>query len=125
MNADGTKAGYDLEMTAAVSSAVRIPVVASGGAGSPEDMLKVLTQGKADAALAASIFHFREHSVGGVKKYLGERGVNVRINLTMGAHVLLLVSRGGGRSGDALGNPRWSLSRQAERGWMELALPLS
>ncbi len=59
MNADGTKAGYDLEMTAAVSTAVSVPVVASGGAGSPEDMLKVLTEGKADAALAASIFHFR------------------------------------------------------------------
>ena len=79
MNADGTKAGYDLEMTAAVSAAVSIPVVASGGAGSPEDMYKVLTTGKADAALAASIFHFREHSVGGVKKYLNERGVNVRV----------------------------------------------
>jgi cyclase len=80
MNADGTKAGYDLEMTAAVSSAVSVPVVASGGAGSPEDMLKVLTEGKADAALAASIFHFREHSVGGVKKYLAEHGVNVRLD---------------------------------------------
>jgi cyclase len=79
MNADGTKAGYDLEMTAAVSSAVSIPVVASGGAGSPEDMFKVLTQGKADAALAASIFHFREHSVCGVKKYLSDHGVNVRL----------------------------------------------
>jgi imidazole glycerol-phosphate synthase subunit HisF len=79
MNADGTKAGYDLEMTAAVSSAVKIPVVASGGAGSPDDMLKVLTDGKADAALAASIFHFREHSVGGVKKYLANHGVNVRL----------------------------------------------
>jgi imidazole glycerol-phosphate synthase subunit HisF len=80
MNADGTKAGYDLEMTAAVSSAVSVPVVASGGAGSPEDMLKVLTEGKADAALAASIFHFREHSVGAVKKYLAEHGVNVRLD---------------------------------------------
>jgi len=80
MNADGTKAGYDLEMTAAVSSAVSVPVVASGGAGSPEDMYKVLTAGKADAALAASIFHFREHSVGAVKSYLNQRGVNVRLN---------------------------------------------
>ena len=79
MNADGTKAGYDIEMTAAVSGAVSIPVVASGGAGSPEDMLKVLTDGFADAALAASIFHFREHSVGGVKRYLGEHGVCVRV----------------------------------------------
>jgi imidazole glycerol-phosphate synthase subunit HisF len=80
MNADGTKAGYDLEMTAAVSSAVSVPVVASGGAGSPEDMLKVLTEGKADAALAASIFHFREHSVGAVKRYLADHGVNVRLD---------------------------------------------
>jgi cyclase len=79
MNADGTKKGYDLEMTAAVSEAVSIPVVASGGAGSPEDMFKVLTTGKADAALAASIFHFREHSVGGVKNFLNERGVCVRL----------------------------------------------
>ena len=79
MNADGTKAGYDLEMTAAVSSAVSVPVVASGGAGSPEDMYKVLTEGKADAALAASIFHFREHSVAAVKQYLAGRGVNVRV----------------------------------------------
>ena len=80
MNADGTKAGYDLEMTAAVSAAVSVPVVASGGAGSPEDMYKVLTTGKADAALAASIFHFREHSVQGVKQYLSSRGVTVRLD---------------------------------------------
>ncbi len=78
MNADGTKAGYDCEMTAAVSEAVGVPVVASGGAGSPEDMLRVLQEGKADAALAASIFHFREYSVGEVKWYLAERGVCVR-----------------------------------------------
>ncbi len=79
MNADGTKSGYDLEMTAAVSTAVSIPVVASGGAGSPEDMFHVLTAGKADAALAASIFHFREHSVAAVKQYLAGRGVPVRL----------------------------------------------
>jgi cyclase len=80
MNADGTKEGYDLEMTAAVSSAVNIPVVASGGAGSPDHMLKVLQEGKADAALAASIFHFREYSVGEVKKYLASKGVHVRLS---------------------------------------------
>lgn len=79
MNADGTKEGYDIEMTAAVSDAVRIPVVASGGAGSPRHMLDVLKEGHADAALAASIFHFREHSVQQVKKYLSENGVAVRI----------------------------------------------
>jgi cyclase len=79
MNADGTQAGYDLEMTAAVSEAVSVPVVASGGAGSPEHMLRVLQEGKADAALAASIFHFRTHTVEGVKAYLKEHGVPVRI----------------------------------------------
>jgi len=79
MNADGTKAGYDLEMTAAVSDAVPIPVVASGGAGTPEDMYQVLTRGKADAALAASIFHFGEYRIDEVKQYLQQRGVNVRL----------------------------------------------
>lgn len=79
MNADGTKGGYDIEMTAAVSDAVSIPVVASGGAGSPKHMLDVLKEGHADAALAASIFHFREHSVQQVKNYLAENGVAVRI----------------------------------------------
>ena len=79
MNADGTTAGYDLEMTAAVSDAVRIPVVASGGAGSPEHMYQVLTQGEADAALAASIFHFGTYTVGQVKDYLAERNVPVRL----------------------------------------------
>jgi cyclase len=79
MNADGTTAGYDLEMTAAVSGAVKIPVVASGGAGSAEHMYQVLTDGKADAALAASIFHFGTYTVGQVKEYLNERRVPVRI----------------------------------------------
>jgi imidazole glycerol-phosphate synthase subunit HisF len=79
MNADGTTAGYDLEMTAAVSDAVKVPVVASGGAGGPEHMLDVLTTGHADAALAASIFHFGHYSIGQVKQYLAERGVAVRL----------------------------------------------
>src|SRR5947208_1771874 len=79
MDADGTKAGYDLEMTRAVSTAVRIPVVASGGAGSPEHLYRVLTEGKADAALAASIFHYNEHPIPATKKYLAERGVPVRL----------------------------------------------
>jgi cyclase len=79
MNADGTTSGYDLEMTAAVSDAVKIPVVASGGAGSPEHMLKVLTEGRADAALAASIFHFNQYTVEQVKQYLQDRGVAVRV----------------------------------------------
>ncbi|HZL38464.1 MAG TPA: imidazole glycerol phosphate synthase subunit HisF [Tepidisphaeraceae bacterium] len=79
MNADGTTAGYDLEMTAAVSDAVKIPVVASGGAGSPQHMLDVFKEGKADAALAASIFHFDKYTVGQVKKFLSEHGVAVRL----------------------------------------------
>jgi cyclase len=79
MNADGTKEGYDIEMTAAVSEAVSVPVVASGGAGSPEHMLRVLKEGKADAALAASIFHFGNYTVPQVKEYLAEHGVCVRM----------------------------------------------
>ncbi len=80
MNADGTKAGFDLEMTAAVSEMVGIPVVASGGAGSKEDMFEVLTKGKADAALAASIFHFGEYTVMDVKQYLHDNGITVRMD---------------------------------------------
>jgi cyclase len=78
MDADGTKAGYDLEMTRAVAEGVRIPVVASGGAGSPEHLFEVLTEGKADAALAASIFHYNEFGIAATKAYLAERGVPVR-----------------------------------------------
>jgi cyclase len=79
MDADGTKAGYDLEMTRAVSEAVRIPVVASGGAGSPEHLYQALTLGKADAALAASIFHYNEYGIVATKEYLAGRGVPVRL----------------------------------------------
>jgi cyclase len=79
MNADGTTSGYDLEMTAAVSGAVKVPVVASGGAGSPQHMLDVLTTGRADAALAASIFHFGTYTVGQVKQYLSQHGVPMRL----------------------------------------------
>lgn len=79
MNADGTTAGYDIEMTAAVSDAVNIPVVASGGAGGPEHMLDVLTRGRADAALAASIFHFNTYTVRQVKQFLHDHDVPVRI----------------------------------------------
>ncbi len=78
MDADGHKYGYDLELTSAVSEAVSIPVIASGGAGSPEHMLHVLEEGKADAALAASIFHFGTHSIAEVKGYLAEHGVPIR-----------------------------------------------
>jgi cyclase len=79
MDADGTKAGYDLEMTSAVSAAVTIPVVASGGAGSPEHVYQAVTAGKADAALAASIFHYNEYGIKATKAYLAERGVPVRL----------------------------------------------
>ena len=79
MDADGTKAGYDLPMTRAVSEAVTIPVVASGGAGSPEHLVAALTEGKADAALAASIFHYNEYGIQATKKYLAEHGVPVRV----------------------------------------------
>ena len=78
MNADGTGEGYDLEMTAAVSEAVNIPVVASGGAGSPEDMYAVLTAGKADAALAASILHFGQYTISQIKQFLNNKGITVR-----------------------------------------------
>ena len=79
MDADGTKAGYDLAMTSAVSEAVTIPVVASGGAGNPEHLYDALTTGKADAALAASIFHYDEHGIQATKEYLAKRGVAIRI----------------------------------------------
>jgi cyclase len=79
MDADGTKAGYDIGMTAAVAGTVHVPVVASGGAGCPEHLLRVLTVGRADAALAASIFHYDEFPVPVCKKYLAEHGVAVRL----------------------------------------------
>ncbi len=79
MDADGTKDGYDLELTKAVSSAVNIPVIASGGAGKLEDFKTVLTVGGADAALAASLFHFKELTIEEVKKYLAKEGVPIRL----------------------------------------------
>ncbi|GAC1466939.1 MAG: imidazole glycerol phosphate synthase subunit HisF [Isosphaeraceae bacterium] len=79
MDADGTKNGYDLPMTRAVSEAVEVPVVASGGAGHPEHLRAALTEGGASAALAASIFHYREFSIAQTKNYLQRHGVAVRI----------------------------------------------
>jgi len=79
MDQDGTRAGYDVTLTREVSRRVSIPVIASGGAGGLEDIYRVLTEGEADAALAASIFHFRQFAVKEVKTYLHERGVAVRI----------------------------------------------
>jgi len=76
---DGTKEGYDIELTSLISSNVNIPVIASGGGGTPEHIYEALTKGKADAALAASIFHFREYTIREVKEYLKNRGVKVRI----------------------------------------------
>lgn len=79
MDRDGTKDGFDLEMTAAVSAAVSIPVVASGGAGKPEHLADAILVGKADAALAASIFHFGEFSIRETKRVMAARGVPVRL----------------------------------------------
>lgn len=79
MDADGTKDGYDLQMTATLASAVDVPVVASGGCGSPEHMRQVLTETDADAALAASIFHYGQYSIGQAKQYLNEHDVPVRL----------------------------------------------
>lgn len=79
MDADGTKAGYDLELTRAVSESVSIPVIASGGAGCLEHFYDAFTEGKADAALVASLFHFKELEVKEVKQYLREKDVSVRL----------------------------------------------
>lgn len=79
MDADGTQNGYDLEITRAVAEAVGIPVVASGGAGSPEHLADAVTLGKADAALAASIFHFGTYSIRQTKQVLADRGIPVRL----------------------------------------------
>lgn len=78
MDYDGTQEGYDVPLTQAVATRVNVPIIASGGAGNPTHMLMVLTEGKADAALAASIFHRSKFSVGEVKKFLAEKGVPVR-----------------------------------------------
>ncbi|MCL5677565.1 MAG: HisA/HisF-related TIM barrel protein, partial [Firmicutes bacterium] len=78
IDGDGTRDGYDIDLTRAVAERVKIPVVASGGAGKLEDFYEVLTAGHADAALAASLFHFGELTIGAVKEYLAARGVPVR-----------------------------------------------
>ncbi|MBU4149336.1 MAG: imidazole glycerol phosphate synthase subunit HisF [Candidatus Omnitrophica bacterium] len=79
MDMDGTRDGYDIELTRAFSESLNIPIIASGGAGSLEHLYDVLTEGKADAALAASIFHFREYTVRQTKEYLKKKGVEVRV----------------------------------------------
>ena len=79
MDRDGTKSGYDVELTRAVAEAVKIPVIASGGAGKKEHFYEAFTKGKADACLAASLFHFKELTVGELKGYLKEKGIHVRL----------------------------------------------
>lgn len=79
MDGDGTKAGYDLELTRTIADEVRIPVIASGGAGTKEHFYEALTAGGADAALAASLFHYHELEIADVKEYLHEKGVPVRL----------------------------------------------
>ena len=79
MDGDGTKAGYELELTRAIAEAVSIPVIASGGAGTLEHFYEALTEGKADAALAASLFHYKELTIREVKEYLRNKGVSVRL----------------------------------------------
>ncbi|HIR92932.1 MAG TPA: imidazole glycerol phosphate synthase subunit HisF [Candidatus Egerieimonas intestinavium] len=79
MDGDGTKAGYDLALTRAIAQAVSIPVIASGGAGTLEHFYEAFTEGKADAALAASLFHYKELEIREVKEYLREKGVAVRL----------------------------------------------
>lgn len=79
MDCDGTKAGYDNQLTAAVAEAVSIPVIASGGAGTKEHFYDALTAGKADAVLAASLFHYKELEIRDLKEYLADRGISVRL----------------------------------------------
>jgi cyclase len=79
IDADGTQAGYELELTRMISQAVSIPVIASGGAGVPEHLYDVLTRGRADAALIASMIHYGTYTIGGIKDYLHERGIPVRL----------------------------------------------
>ncbi len=79
MDADGTQAGYDIELTRTIVESTNIPVIASGGAGAPQHIHEVLTVGEADAALAASIFHYERYRVRNIKEYLAERGVPVRL----------------------------------------------
>ena len=79
MDGDGTKAGYDLELTRAVAEAVEIPVIASGGAGTLEHFYEALADAKAEAVLAASLFHYKELEIRQVKQYLAQKGISVRL----------------------------------------------
>jgi cyclase len=79
MDADGHRAGYDTRLTCAVAEAVSVPVIASGGAGTPEDLYQALVLGRADAVLAASIFHYGSYSIHEIKAYLAKRGIPIRM----------------------------------------------
>ena len=79
IDADGTKEGYEINLTRTIAEAVTIPVIASGGGGTPEHMYQVLTEGKADAALIASMLHYGEYTVGEIKAYLAGRGLKIRL----------------------------------------------
>jgi imidazoleglycerol phosphate synthase, cyclase subunit len=79
IDADGTQNGYELNLTALISENVNIPVIASGGAGKPEHLAEVLTEGKADAALIASMVHYRTYTIAGIKKYLNEHQIKIRL----------------------------------------------
>jgi cyclase len=78
MDTDGVQQGFDCALTKAVSRGTHVPVIASGGAGQPDDFLRVLTEGEADAALAASIFHYGTHTIGELKEHLDRHGIPVR-----------------------------------------------
>jgi cyclase len=80
IDADGTRDGYDIELTRAVAETVGVPVIASGGAGKPEHLYDVLTKGGADAALVASMVHYGDYKVSELKRYLHDRGVKMRMN---------------------------------------------
>jgi cyclase len=79
IDADGTQNGYELNLTALISENVNIPVIASGGAGKPEHLAEVLTEGKADAALIASMVHYRTYTIAGIKQYLNEHQIKTRL----------------------------------------------
>ena len=79
MDCDGTKAGYDIELTRRIAEIVSVPVIASGGAGTKEHFYEALTEGKADAALAASLFHYKELEINDLKRYLSDKGVSMRL----------------------------------------------
>ena len=79
MDCDGTKSGYDIELTRTIAENVSIPVIASGGAGNMEHFYDAFTEGKADAALAASLFHYNEMEIRDLKKYLAGKGISVRL----------------------------------------------